>query len=161
MLFRSATNVFRLGGKGAAGLVLLCDILKGMLPVWGGYFLEINPLLLGIIAISACLGHMYPLFFHFKGGKGVATALGALAPIGLDLTGMLFGSWVITVLVTGYSSLASMITALLAPLFTWLVKPQYTLPVAMLSCLIVLKHHENIRRFFAGKEKKIWQRKRD
>ena len=156
-----ATNVFRLGGKGAAGLVLLCDILKGMLPVWGGYFLEINPLLLGIIAISACLGHMYPLFFHFKGGKGVATALGALAPIGLDLTGMLFGSWVITVLVTGYSSLASMITALLAPLFTWLVKPQYTLPVAMLSCLIVLKHHENIRRIFAGKEKKIWQRKRD
>lgn len=156
-----ATNVFRLGGKGAAGLVLLCDILKGMLPVWGGYFLEINPLLLGIIAISACLGHMYPLFFHFKGGKGVATALGALAPIGLDLTGMLFGSWIITVLVTGYSSLASMITALLAPLFTWLVKPQYTLPVAMLSCLIVLKHHENIRRFFAGEEKKIWQRKRD
>lgn len=156
-----ATNVFRLGGKGAAGLVLLCDILKGMLPVWGGYFLEINPLLLGIIAISACLGHMYPLFFHFKGGKGVATALGALAPIGLDLTGMLFGSWVITVLVTGYSSLASMITALLAPLFTWLVKPQYTLPVAMLSCLIVLKHHENIRRFISGKEKKIWQRKRD
>ena len=54
-----------------------------------------------------------------------------------------------------------MITALLAPLFTWLVKPQYTLPVAMLSCLIVLKHHENIRRFFAGKEMKIWQRKRD
>jgi glycerol-3-phosphate acyltransferase PlsY len=156
-----ATNVFRLGGKGAAGLVLLCDILKGMLPVWGGYFLEINPLLLGIIAIAACLGHMYPLFFHFKGGKGVATALGALAPIGLDLTGLLFGTWVVIVLITGYSSLASMATALLAPLFTWLVKPQYTLPVAMLSCLIVLKHHENIRRFFAGKEKKIWQRKRD
>ena len=156
-----ATNVFRLGGKGAAGLVLVSDILKGMLPVWGGYFLNINPLLLGIIAISACLGHMYPLFFHFKGGKGVATALGALAPIGLDLTGMLFGSWIVIILLTGYSSLASMITALLAPLFTWLVKPQYTLPVAMLSCLIVLKHHENIRRFFAGKEKKIWQRKRD
>ncbi|WP_300175479.1 glycerol-3-phosphate 1-O-acyltransferase PlsY [uncultured Aliivibrio sp.] len=156
-----ATNVFRLGGKGAAGLVLVSDILKGMLPVWGGYFLNINPLLLGIIAISACLGHMYPLFFHFKGGKGVATALGALAPIGLDLTGMLFSSWIVIILLTGYSSLASMITALLAPLFTWLVKPQYTLPVAMLSCLIVLKHHENIRRFFSGKEKKIWQKKRD
>ena len=154
-----ATNVFRLGGKGAAGLVLVSDILKGMLPVWGGYFLNINPLLLGIIAISACLGHMYPLFFHFKGGKGVATALGALAPIGLDLTGMLFSSWIVIILLTGYSSLASMITALLAPLFTWLVKPQYTLPVAMLSCLIVLKHHENIRRFFSGKEKKIWQKK--
>ena len=156
-----ATNVYRLGGAFPACLVLVFDILKGTIPVWGAYFLEVEPLELGLVAVAACLGHMYPLFFHFKGGKGVATALGALAPIGLDLTGMLFGSWVITVLVTGYSSLASMITALLAPLFTWLVKPQYTLPVAMLSCLIVLKHHENIRRFFAGKEKKIWQRKRD
>ncbi len=156
-----ATNVYRIGGKMVAILVLVCDVLKGMLPVWGGYFLKINPLLLGIIAIAACLGHMYPIFFHFRGGKGVATALGALAPIGLDLTGMLSGCWVITLALTGYSSLASMIAALSAPLFTWLVKPQYTLPVAMLSCLIILKHHENIRRFFAGKEKKIWQRKRD
>lgn len=61
-----ATNVFRIGGRSAAGLVLLCDILKGMLPVWGGYFLEINPFMLGIIAISACLGHMYPLFSILK-----------------------------------------------------------------------------------------------
>lgn len=71
-----ATNVFRIGGRSAAGLVLLCDILKGMLPVWGGYFLEINPFMLGIIAISACLGHMYPLFSILKVVKVLRPLLG-------------------------------------------------------------------------------------
>ncbi|QUJ67860.1 glycerol-3-phosphate 1-O-acyltransferase PlsY [Photobacterium sp. GJ3] len=153
-----ATNVLRIGGRGAAAMVLVCDILKGMLPVWISYFLGINPFLLGIIGIAACLGHIYPIFFHFRGGKGVATALGALAPIGWDLSGMLIGTWVIVALVCGYSSLASMITALLAPMFTWWVKPQYTMPVAMLSCLIILRHHENVRRLLDGKEYKIWHK---
>ncbi|GAB6261375.1 glycerol-3-phosphate 1-O-acyltransferase PlsY [Photobacterium sp. R1] len=153
-----ATNVLRLGGRGAAALVLVCDILKGMLPVWLSYFLGINPFLLGVIGIAACLGHIYPIFFHFRGGKGVATALGALAPIGWDLSGMLIATWVIVALIGGYSSLASMITALLAPMFTWWVKPQYTMPVAMLSCLIILRHHENVRRLLDGKEYKIWHK---
>lgn len=64
-----ATNVLRIGGRGAAVSVLLCDMLKGTIPVWGGYFLGIDPIILGVIAIAACLGHMYPIFFHFKGGK--------------------------------------------------------------------------------------------
>ncbi|UTM56910.1 glycerol-3-phosphate 1-O-acyltransferase PlsY [Photobacterium sp. CCB-ST2H9] len=153
-----ATNVLRLGGRGAAALVLVCDILKGMLPVWLSYFLGINPFLLGVIGIAACLGHIYPIFFHFRGGKGVATALGALAPIGWDLSGMLIATWVIVAVIGGYSSLASMITALLAPMFTWWVKPQYTMPVAMLSCLIILRHHENVRRLLDGKEYKIWHK---
>ena len=127
-----------------------------MLPVWVSYFLGINPFLLGIIGIAACLGHIYPLFFHFQGGKGVATALGALAPIGWDLSGMLITTWVLTLVVTGYSSLASLITALAAPMLTWLVKPEYTMPVSMLSCLIILRHHENIRRLLDGQETKIW-----
>ncbi|MCG3865029.1 MULTISPECIES: glycerol-3-phosphate 1-O-acyltransferase PlsY [unclassified Photobacterium] len=153
-----ATNVLRLGGKSAAALVLISDILKGMLPVWLGYFLGINPFLLGIIGIAACLGHIYPLFFHFQGGKGVATALGALAPIGWDLSGMLITTWVLTLVVTGYSSLASLITALAAPMLTWLVKPEYTMPVSMLSCLIIFRHHENIRRLLDGQETKIWDK---
>lgn len=153
-----ATNVLRLGGKSAAALVLVSDILKGMLPVWLSYFLGINPFLLGIIGIAACLGHIYPLFFHFQGGKGVATALGALAPIGWDLSGMLITTWVLTLVVTGYSSLASLITALAAPMLTWLVKPEYTMPVSMLSCLIILRHHENIRRLLDGQETKIWDK---
>ncbi|MGB7996836.1 MAG: glycerol-3-phosphate 1-O-acyltransferase PlsY [Photobacterium halotolerans] len=153
-----ATNVLRIGGRGAAALVLVCDILKGMLPVWISYFLGINPFLLGIIGIAACLGHIYPLFFHFRGGKGVATALGALAPIGWDLSGMLIATWLVVAVLCGYSSLASMITALIAPMFTWWVKPQYTMPVAMLSCLIILRHHENVRRLLDGKEYKIWHK---
>lgn len=153
-----ATNVLRLGGRTAAAMVLICDILKGMLPVWLSYFIGINPFLLGIIGIAACLGHIYPIFFHFRGGKGVATAFGALAPIGWDLSGMLIGTWLLTVLLSGYSSLGSLITALIAPMFTWLVKPEYTMAVSMLSCLIVFRHHDNVRRLLEGKESKIWNK---
>lgn len=69
-----ATNVLRIGGKGAAVAVLIFDVLKGMLPVWGAYELGVSPFWLGLIAIAACLGHIWPVFFGFKGGKGVATA---------------------------------------------------------------------------------------
>lgn len=154
-----ATNVLRIGGKKAAAAVLLCDMLKGTIPVWGGYFLQIDSWLLGLVAISACLGHMYPLFFHFKGGKGVATALGALAPIGLDLTGLVILTWLTIATLFRYSSLAAIVTVLLAPFYTWLIKPQYTLPVAMLCCLIVLRHHQNIRRLFEGTEPKVGEKK--
>lgn len=154
-----ATNVLRIGGRKAALAVLLCDMLKGTIPVWGGYFLNIEPILLGVVAIAACLGHMYPIFFHFKGGKGVATALGAIAPIGLDLTAMVIVTWLVVAILFRYSSLSAIVTVLLAPMYTWLVKPQYTLPVAMLCCLIVFKHHQNIRRLYEGKEPKIGEKK--
>lgn len=154
-----ATNVLRIGGKGAAAAVLLCDMLKGTIPVWSGYYLGIEPVLLGVIAIAACLGHMYPLFFHFHGGKGVATALGAIAPIGLDLTGMIMATWLLIAILFRYSSLAALVTVLLAPMYTWMIKPQYTLPVGMLCCLIVLRHHQNIRRLFTGEEPKIGEKK--
>ncbi len=155
-----ATNVLRIGGKKAAAAVLLCDMLKGTIPVWASYFLKIEPLILGIIAIAACLGHMYPIFFHFKGGKGVATALGAIAPIGLDLTAMIMATWLFVAVVFRYSSLAAIVTVLLAPFYTWLVKPQYTLPVAMLCCLIILRHHQNIKRLISGTEPKVGEKKK-
>ncbi|ASU21469.1 glycerol-3-phosphate acyltransferase [Vibrio qinghaiensis] len=154
-----ATNVLRIGGKKAAIVVLLCDMLKGTIPVWGGYYLGIDPILLGLVAIAACLGHMYPIFFHFKGGKGVATALGAIAPIGLDLTALIILTWVSVAFLFRYSSLAALVTVLLAPFYTWLIKPQYTLPVAMLCCLIVFRHHQNIKRLLAGTEPKVGEKK--
>ncbi len=154
-----ATNVLRIGGRKAAASVLLCDMLKGTIPVWSGYFLSIDAVVLGVVAIAACLGHMYPIFFHFKGGKGVATALGAIAPIGLDLTAALLLTWLIVAFTFRYSSLAAIITVLLAPLYTWLIKPQYTLPVAMLCCLIVLRHHQNIKRLIDGTEPKVGEKK--
>ncbi|ODP95567.1 glycerol-3-phosphate acyltransferase [Salinivibrio kushneri] len=157
-----ATNVYRLGGRFAAAWVLLCDMLKGMIPVWLSYLIGINPFLLGLIAIAACLGHIYPVFFHFRGGKGVATALGAMAPIGLSLTGLLVVTWGVVLVLTGYSSLSAIVTAIVAPLFTWWIKPQFTMPVAMLSCLILFRHYDNIRRLLDGDEKPVllgwWRR---
>ncbi|MCL6391891.1 glycerol-3-phosphate 1-O-acyltransferase PlsY [Pectobacterium atrosepticum] len=155
-----ATNVLRIGGKAAAATVLVFDVLKGMLPVWGAYALGVTPLYLGLTAIAACLGHIYPVFFHFRGGKGVATALGAIAPIGLDLTGLMTGTWLLTVLLSGYSSLGAIVSALIAPFYVWWFKPQFTFPVAMLSCLILMRHHDNIQRLWRGQESKIWDKLR-
>lgn len=150
-----ATNVLRIGGKPAAITVLLLDMLKGTVPVWLSYYFTVEPLYLGLIGIAACLGHIYPIFFHFRGGKGVATAIGAIAPIGWGLTGLLGVTWLIAVFITRYSSLAAIITALLAPFYAWMFKPLYTLPVAMLCCLILLRHYDNIRRLMDGTEPKI------
>lgn len=154
-----ATNVLRMGGKAAAVTVLVFDVLKGMLPVWLAWSLGVTPVYLGLTAIAACLGHIYPLFFHFRGGKGVATALGAIAPIGWDLTGLMAGTWILTVLLSGYSSLGAIVSALIAPFYVWWFKPQFTFPVSMLSCLILLRHHDNIQRLWRGKEGKIWKKK--
>lgn len=155
-----ATNVLRLGGKAAAASVLVFDVLKGMVPVWLAYLMHVTPLYLGLTAIAACLGHIYPVFFHFRGGKGVATAFGAIAPIGWDLTGLVTGTWLLTVLLSGYSSLGAIVSALIAPFYVWWFKPQFTFPVSMLSCLILLRHHDNIQRLWRGQEGKIWKRKK-
>lgn len=155
-----ATNVLRIGGKAAAATVLVFDVLKGMLPVWAAYELGVPPLYLGLTAIAACFGHIYPVFFHFRGGKGVATALGAIAPIGWDLTGLMTGTWLLTVLLSGYSSLGAIVSALIAPFYVWWFKPQFTFPVAMLSCLILMRHHDNIQRLWRGQESKIWNKLR-
>ena len=153
-----ATNVLRLGGRLPASLVLVSDILKGTIPTFLGYLLGIEPVYLGIIAIAACLGHIFPLFFKFKGGKAVATAFGAMLPIGLDLAGLLIMTWLLTVFVFGYSSLAAIITVSIAPLFTYLIKPVYIIPVAMLTLFILVRHHENIVRLWRGEESKIWDK---
>jgi glycerol-3-phosphate acyltransferase PlsY len=144
-----ATNVLRIGGKFPASLVLTFDVLKGTLPVWASYHLGL-----------ACLGHMFPLFFGFSGGKAVATAFGAIIPLGLDLAAMLIMSWVIVVMLTHYSSLAAIVSASLAPVFTWLLKPEYTLPVAILSVLIILRHKDNIIRLCQKQEPTILNKKK-
>ncbi|WP_024871454.1 glycerol-3-phosphate 1-O-acyltransferase PlsY [Tolumonas lignilytica] len=153
-----ATNVLRSGNRFAAFIVFLLDMLKGTVPVYLAWYLGISPLYLGFIGIAACLGHMYPLYFHFRGGKGVATALGALMPLGLDMGSFMIITWLIVLLFSGYSSLAAISAALLAPVYTYCLKPEYTLPVAMLCCLIILRHHENISRLLQGLEPKVWSR---
>ena len=154
-----ATNVLRLGGRSAAILVFVCDMSKGTVPVYLAWYLGVTPFFLGLIGVAACLGHMYPLFFHFQGGKGVATALGTMLPIGFDMGAMMLTTWLVVLLLGGYSSLAALVAALLAPLYTYWLKPEYTMPVAMLCAQVVYRHRENIIRLLNGQEDKIWQRK--
>ena len=153
-----ATNVFRLGGRIPAVLVLVCDVLKGTIPVYGSYFLGASPVALGLIAMAACLGHIYPLYFNFKGGKAVATAFGAMIPLGPQVAALLVTSWITVVFITGYSSLGALVTVLVAPIITWLIKPEYTIAVFMLSALIIIRHKDNLKRLINGKESKIWDK---
>lgn len=153
-----ATNVFRLGGRVPALLVLLSDILKGTLPVYSSYWLGIEPIALGLIGIAACLGHIFPLYFGFKGGKAVATAFGVLLPLGLELAGLLIFTWLVVVFIFGYASLAAIIAVSVAPLFTWFIKPEYTIPVIMLSMLIIIRHKDNIFRLVHKEESKVWDK---
>lgn len=97
-----ATNVLRIGGKSAALGVLLFDILKGTLPVAIGVSFNLSPSALGFIALAVCLGHIFPIFFQFKGGKGVATALGAISALSFVVVGGAIGTWLLV-----FSSLAT------------------------------------------------------
>lgn len=150
-----ATNVLRISNKLTAATVLFLDVIKGTIPVWGAYFLKIEPLYLGVIGVAACLGHMYPIFFGFKGGKAVATALGTLLPIGLTLGALLIATWLLVVKLSKYSSLAAIVTVSLAPLYVYLLKPIYVYPTFMLSALIIFRHRANIARLINGTESKI------
>ena len=150
-----ATNVLRIGGKWPALVVLIFDMLKGMLPVWAGYYLGLTHFELGMVALAACLGHIFPVFFNFKGGKGVATAFGAIAPIAWGVAGSMLGTWLLVFLVSGYSSLSAVVTALLVPFYVWWFKPEFTFPVALVCYLLIYRHHVNIQRLWRGEEDKV------
>ena len=150
-----ATNVLRIGGKWPALVVLVFDMLKGMLPVWAGDYLGLTHFELGMVALAACLGHIFPVFFNFKGGKGVATAFGAIAPIAWGVAGSMLGTWLLVFVVSGYSSLSAVVTALLVPFYVWWFKPEFTFPVALVCCLLIYRHHVNIQRLWRGEEDKV------
>lgn len=154
-----ATNVYRLGGKLPAILTLWCDVLKGMIPVWGSYFLGIEPFFLGLIAVAACLGHIFPLYFNFRGGKAVATALGAMFPVAWEMALLLIATWLLVFKISRVSSLAALITVSLAPFYAFWIKPQYTVPVIMISVLIVWRHQANIVRLSSGQESSFQRRR--
>jgi acyl phosphate:glycerol-3-phosphate acyltransferase len=156
-----ATNVLRIGGLSSAAMVLLFDMLKGAIPSYISYKLGLDSVYLGLVAVAACLGHIFPIFFAFKGGKGVATAFGAMAPIGEDLALFLLATWLVFALITRYSSVAAIIAASLAPIYTWWLDERFTIPVAMLSALIIIRHKDNIHRLWTGEETKLSRKKRD
>ncbi|QDJ13897.1 acyl-phosphate--glycerol-3-phosphate O-acyltransferase [Mergibacter septicus] len=150
-----ATNVLRIGGRLPAFWVLIFDIAKGMLPVWLGYYLHLTQFELGMVALSACLGHIFPIYFGFKGGKGVATSFGAIAPIGWSVAAFMLSIWLVVFLISGYSSLSAVVTAILIPFYVWWVRPEFTFPVALVACLLVYRHHDNIQRIWRGQEDNV------
>jgi glycerol-3-phosphate acyltransferase PlsY len=154
-----ATNVLRVANKAAAAAVLVFDILKGAIPTYLAYLANLPEFAIGLVALSACLGHMYPVFFQFKGGKAVATALGAMLPMGWYLALGLISTWIIVFKLSKYSSLAAIVTVTLAPIYTYFLKPEFTLAVSMLSVLVILRHRGNVMRLIAGTEAEIKRRR--
>lgn len=152
-----ATNVLRTGSKKAAGLTLFGDFLKGLLPVLLGLALEMEPPVLGLIGMAAFLGHLYPIFFGFQGGKGVATALGVILGLSWPVAVAALLTWLLMAKVFKISSLSALTAAVLTPLYCWLLTPQleYIILFSVMSLLLIWRHRSNIRNLMAGAEGKI------
>ena len=162
-----ATNVLRTGNKLAAVLTLLGDAAKGWVAVTiaravlGDPASESNNMLLGLVTIAVFLGHLYPIFHGFKGGKGVATAAGILFAISWVLGLATLGTWLIVAFFMRYSSLAALCAAAFAPLyFTFLfgVQPM-GLAILVMSLLLIYRHRSNIRNLMNGTETRLGKRK--
>ena len=152
-----ATNILRYGGKKAAVSTLLGDMLKGLLPVLLARSLSDEPWVLALTAFGAFLGHLYPLYFGFKGGKGVATAFGVFLGLHAGLGLALLLSWIVVALLFRYSSLAALLTAVLAPVYAWwlLPHPSYVGTSLVIALLLIWRHRGNIRRLASGAEDRI------
>jgi acyl phosphate:glycerol-3-phosphate acyltransferase len=157
-----ATNVLRAGSKSGAALTLAGDVAKGWLPVFIVMQLGYPPgLMLGLVGLAAFLGHLYPLYFGFQGGKGVATALGVILAIS-PLTGALvILTWALVAAIFRYSSLAALIAALAAPVYLALIQPEPWLVTVICVLVVVLyaRHYGNIQRLLTGTEPRIGQKK--
>ncbi|MDH5786172.1 MAG: glycerol-3-phosphate 1-O-acyltransferase PlsY [Chromatiales bacterium] len=155
-----ATNVLRFGGKKAAAVTLFGDFLKGLLPVVIGLLLQVEPLTLALIGMAAFLGHLYPVFFAFQGGKGVATALGVILGLSWQVAVAALITWLVMAKVFKISSLSALIAAVLTPLYCWLLAPQqeYIVLLVVVSVLLIWRHRSNIRNLISGSEGKIGEK---
>lgn len=151
------TNVFRTVGPKTAVLVLIADAFKGILAVGIMSYFFHNPLLDVITALGALLGHNYSLFLGFKGGKGVATALGLLIFMMPNVAVASFGIWLVCVLLTRYVSLGSIMAAIFTPPLAWYLgyPSAYVIFSVVAAFFVVLRHKENIHRLLTGTESKI------
>lgn len=151
------TNVLRLYGKKAALLTLAGDLLKGVIPVLFTRLMDVPELIIAMAGMAAFYGHLYPVFFNFRGGKGAATMLGVLLASNWILGLAFIVTWLITALFSRYSSLSSMTAALLTPLYTWLLLPAsaYFICFTIMTVFLIWRHRENIKRLINGDEIKI------
>lgn len=156
-----ATNVLRSGSKAAAILTLAGDALKGWLPVWVAVRLGMDETVVAVVALAAFLGHVFSVWLRFKGGKGVATAAGAILALDWRVGAAALMTWVAVVVATRYSSLGSLVAAIVAPaaVYGWRgAGPLFAATCAMCAVL-VWRHEGNIRKLLRGEESRIGDKK--
>ena len=165
-----ATNVLRSGSKAAAIITLLLDALKGWLPVvlvrWFGKPYGLEDGTLALVGLAAFLGHLYPVFFRFQGGKGVATALGVLMGVDAFLGLAVCASWLIIAFFSRYSSLASLVAAVFAPVYyvmgagvAWYLEKPVLLVMVVMAAFLFWRHSQNISRLLNGTESRLGGKK--
>jgi len=164
-----ATNVLRTGNKAAAALTLLGDAAKGWFALWLAQLLApgLSWTAFALVALAAFLGHLYPVFLGFKGGKGVATALGILLAIHPGLALATVATWVIIAVFSRYSSLAALVAAFFAPVYylfgsgvAWYAQAPVGVALAIITLLLFYRHRANIARLLAGTESRIGAKKK-
>lgn len=166
-----ATNVLRSGSKAAAVVTLLLDAVKGWLPVmlvqWFGKPYGLEEGTIALVGLAAFLGHLWPVFFRFEGGKGVATALGVLVGISGWLGLATLATWIIIAAFFRYSSLASLVAAVFAPVYyvmggglAWYTEAPIGVAISVMAALLAWRHRENIGRLLAGTESRLGQKKK-
>jgi acyl phosphate:glycerol-3-phosphate acyltransferase len=163
-----ATNVLRSGNKAAAALTLLGDAAKGWLAVWLGIHYGMSPVLVAAIAIAVFLGHLYPIFLKFKGGKGVATAFGIILAIEPILALATMATWVIIAVFFKFSSLAALTSAVFAPFYyflggmlVWRSHVSIGVALIVIGIFLLYRHKANIQRLLAGTEPRIGSSKKN
>ncbi len=154
-----ATNVMRLGGKGAAAVTLAGDAAKGLLPTVIASFVFESDSVVAAAALGAVTGHILPVWFGFQGGKGVATALGALLGASLLVGALACATWLAVALMSRISSLAALVTFALTPAYLWMTTGSLSLTAAfaLIGVALFVRHHENISRLLKGEESRIGQ----
>jgi len=157
-----ATNVLRAGGKKAAIITLLGDMLKGLIPVLIAVLVGMQNEVIAATGVAAFLGHLYPLYYGFKGGKGVATLLGVLLGTNWILGLGTIGIWLFMAITLRYSSLSALVAAAGSPILAWFItaSPVITASVAFMAALLIWRHRANIKKLLAGEEDKIGAKKK-
>jgi len=152
-----ATNILRYGGKKAALLTLAGDILKGVIPVLAAHALKVESQVLGITMLAVFLGHVFPVFHGFKGGKGVATAAGALLALNPWVGLALVVTWLALAFGTRYSSLSAIVVTMMSPVYVWwFTRDPWLIGATVVMGLFLLwRHRSNIQKLLAGTEPKI------
>lgn len=158
-----ATNVLRIGGKKAAIITLFGDMLKGLLPVLIATSIGLNNAGLAFVALAAFLGHLFPIYFRFEGGKGVATFIGCLLGLCWPAGLCWITTWLVIAMWFRYSSFAALVATALAPIYAWYFTNDFVFPAALavMGLMLFYRHKENIRKLSGGTESRIGEKKEE